>query len=182
MIELRPARLEDAAAIAAIYAPFVIETPISFETDPPDAGEMLKRMQVGNGLYPWFVAQDGDARILGFSYASPFRAREAYRFAVETSVYVDQAAQGQRIGMRLYELLLRTLEKQGFTQAIGAVALPNAASVSLHERLGFQPAGAYRKVGFKFDRWHDVALWQRSLAPSRDRPEEPRPVKDLPTD
>jgi phosphinothricin acetyltransferase len=173
-MKLRAATPDDAAALAAIYAPFVTGSAVSFETDPPDEAAMSARIEAGGGLYPWLVAEE-EGRMLGYAYAARFRDRPAYRFAVETSVYLRADASGRGLGRQLYEPLLATLEGQGFTQAIAAITLPNEASVRLHERLGFVRAGTYRQVGWKFGAWHDVGLWQRGLAPAGTPPVEPRP-------
>jgi phosphinothricin acetyltransferase len=171
-VRLRAATPDDAAAIAEIYAPFVTASAVSFETDPPGAQAMRARIEAGGGLYPWLVAE-GDGRILGYAYAAKFRDRPAYRFAVETSVYLHPDAAGRGFGRRLYEPLLAMLETQGFTQAIAAITLPNEASVRLHERLGFERAGTYRQVGWKLGTWHDVGLWQKALARAETPPREP---------
>ncbi|MGZ8284623.1 MAG: arsinothricin resistance N-acetyltransferase ArsN1 family B [Allosphingosinicella sp.] len=170
----RAATPDDAAAIADLYAPFVTGSAVSFETEPPDAAAMRARIEAGGGLYPWLVAEE-DGRLLGYALAARFRDRPAYRFAVETSVYLRPDAAGRGLGRRLYEPLLAMLEAQGFTQAIAAITLPNEASVRLHERLGFERAGTYRQVGWKFGAWHDVGLWQRGLAVAGSPPTEPRP-------
>jgi phosphinothricin acetyltransferase len=175
-MRIRAASAKDAAAIAEIYRSYVAESYVSFETEPPDAAEIARRMAGGGDLYPWLAAEDGERRLLGYAYASPFRPRGAYRFAVETSVYVREGAHGRGIGAALYAPLLETLERQGFTQAIGAISLPNPASVHLHERFGFRHAGTYAQVGWKLGRWHDVGLWQRPLAAPADPPEDPRPL------
>ena len=172
-MRIRPATPEDAAAIAQIYAPYVTDSAVSFETEPPAADEIEARMKAGADLYPWLSAESEDGGIAGYAYAAPFRTRRAYRFAVETTVYLRAEAQGRGIGRLLYVPLLALLEGQGFTQAIAAIALPNDASVKLHERLGFRHAGTYGQVGFKLGRWWDVGLWQRALAPARDDPGEP---------
>jgi phosphinothricin acetyltransferase len=174
-MRLRAATPDDAAAIADIYAPFVTGSAVSFETEPPDEAAMRARIEAGGGLYPWLVGEDGDASLIGYAYAARFRDRPAYRFAVETSVYLRPGAAGRGLGRRLYEPLLAMLEDQGFTQAIAAITLPNEASVRLHDRLGFERAGTYRQVGWKLGTWHDVGLWQRRLAPAGAPPEEPRP-------
>lgn len=176
-MRIRAARPGDAAAIAAVYAPYVNASAVSFETDAPDADAMRARMQAGGGLYPCLVGEEDDGALIGYAYAARFRDRPAYRFAVETSVYLRSAAAGRGLGRRLYEPLLAILEAQGFTQAIAAITLPNEASVRLHERLGFAPAGAYRRVGWKLGAWHDVGLWQRPLAPAGTPPAEPRPAR-----
>ncbi|MGZ8350031.1 MAG: N-acetyltransferase family protein [Allosphingosinicella sp.] len=173
-MRIRLATAPDAAAIASIYAPYVTGTTVSFETAPPSVEDMGARIAAGGDLYPWFVACDEDDRILGYASASAFRARHAYRFSVETSVYVAQDAHHRGVGGRLYRRLLGTLEAQGFTQAIGAITLPNPASVALHEKLGFRQAGVYRDVGHKLGQWLSVGLWQRPLAPLSPEPGEPR--------
>lgn len=178
MIVLRPALPADADAIAAIYAPHVLGGIVSFETEAPDAAAMRARMAAADGLYPWIVAQS-DGVVVGYAYASRLREREAYRWAVETTIYVAEAAQGTGVGRRLYEALLATLRVQGFTQAIGIVALPNPASVRLHEALGFREAGVFRAVGYKRGRWIDVGHWQRALAESGAAPAEPRRFADI---
>ncbi|MGA9581054.1 MAG: arsinothricin resistance N-acetyltransferase ArsN1 family B [Allosphingosinicella sp.] len=170
----RAATSEDAAAIAEIYAPFVRGSAVSFETEPPGESEIRTRIEAGGALYPWLVAEE-DGKLLGYSYAARFRDRPAYRFVVETSVYLRAEAAGRGLGRRLYGHLLAMLEGQGFTQAIAAITLPNLASVRLHERLGFEPAGTYRQVGWKLGEWHDVGLWQRGLARASLPPKEPRP-------
>lgn len=166
--------------MASIYAPYVTDTSVSFETEPPDADELRRRIEAGGDLYPWFVAE-ADGVLLGYASASAFRTRRAYRFTVETSVYLATDAVGRGIGRRLYTLLLETLEAQGFAQAVGAISLPNPASVRLHEALGFTPAGTYHDVGFKLGGWHSVGLWQRGLAILGDRPQEPKRVSQVVT-
>jgi phosphinothricin acetyltransferase len=171
-VKLRAATSDDAAAISKIYAPYVMGSAISFETEPPDVQAMRARIEAGGGLYPWIAAEDEAGHLAGYAYATAFRQRPAYRYAVETSVYVAAYFHGRGLGVRLYGSLLETLEAQGFAQAIAAITLPNPPSVRLHEKLGFTPAGTYRQVGHKFGAWHDVGLWQRPLAPA-DPPNEP---------
>jgi L-amino acid N-acyltransferase YncA len=175
-MRIRPATQADAAAIAEIYGPYVEASYISFETEAPDAAEIARRLEGGGALYPWLAAEDEAGRLLGYAYAAAFRTRLAYRFAVETTVYVAAGEQGRGVGRALYAPLLETLERQGFTQAIAAISLPNEASVRLHERLGFRRAGTYTQVGWKLGRWHDVDLWQRPLAPAAMPPAEPASI------
>jgi L-amino acid N-acyltransferase YncA len=170
----RAATPDDAAAIAEIYAPFVTRSAVSFETEPPGEAAIRARIESGGDLYPWLVGESDDGRLLGYAYAARFRDRPAYRFAVETSVYLRAEAAGRGLGRGLYAHLLEILERQSFTQAIAAITLPNEASVRLHEKLGFERAGTYRHVGWKFDEWHDVGLWQRPLAKPGTPPIEPR--------
>jgi len=178
-MRIRPTGPGDAGAVAALYAPYVSDSIVSFESTPPDEAEMRRRIESGGALYPWLTAWTEEGELLGFAYASAFRARFAYRFTVETSVYLSPSAQGQGLGRTLYGRLLPLLEAQGFTQAIAAISLPNDASVALHERIGFASAGLYRDVGFKLGGWRSVGLWQRALAPLSDTPQEPRPFSAL---
>jgi L-amino acid N-acyltransferase YncA len=176
MIAIRAAMPEDAGAIAAIYAPHVLTGTVSFEIDPPDARAMRTRMGASEGLYPWIVATNGDATggVIGYAYATRFRDRPAYRYVCETSIYMADVAQGQGAGRLLYEALIDTLRAQGFVHALGAIALPNDASIRLHESVGFRRAGVYREVGFKHGRWIDVGIWQAELNEPSVPPAEPR--------
>jgi len=175
-MKLRAATPDDAAAIARIYAPFVTGSAVSFETEPPGEAAIRARIESGGELYPWLVGEAEDGTVLGYAYAARFRDRPAYRFTVETSVYLRSGAAGRGLGRQLYEPLLAMLESQGFTQAIAAITLPNEASVRLHERLGFERAGIYRQVGWKLGAWYDVGLWQRALATAGTPPVEPTPL------
>lgn len=177
MIPVRAAWGEDAAAIAAIYAPYVLSGTQTFETELPDADAIGDRMTAAGDLYPWLVATSVDGAVLGYAYAGKFRERAAYRHVVETTIYVDASAARRGIGRRLYETLLATLRAQGFTQAIGLIALPNAGSVGLHEALGFRHVGTNAAVGYKNGRWIDVGLWQLELNRSTIPPVEPKKVR-----
>jgi phosphinothricin acetyltransferase len=182
MIGIRAATPEDAGAIAAIYGPHVLTGTVSFETEPPDARQMRTRMAASEGLYPWIVATTGDGEdggVIGYAYATKFRERAAYRFVVETSIYVADTAQRQGAGRLLYEALIDTLRAQGFVHAIGALALPNDASITLHESVGFKRTGVYREVGYKHGRWIDVGIWQCELNEPTIPPVEPRPFNDV---
>lgn len=173
----RPARPDDAAAIAAIYAPHVTDGVASFEAEAPDGAEIVRRMAAADGRFPWLVADDG--AVLGYAYASAYAERAAYQWAVETTVYVAAAAHGRGIGRQLYTALLATLWEQGFTEAIAKIALPNLASVGLHEALGFHHIGTVERIGWKHGRWVDVGMWQSSLASSAGPPSPPLPVAGL---
>lgn len=179
---LRVARPADGAALAAIYAPYVRETAISFELAPPTAQEMADRIRETLVRYPWLVGEDR-GQVVGYAYAGPYRRRAAYRWSVEVSVYVAPAAQGRGLGRALYAALLVLLEAQGFRQAFAGMTLPNPASEGLHAALGFEPLGTYRAVGFKDDRWHDVAWTQRPLGLGAEgAPAEPIRFPRLPRD
>lgn len=162
-MQIRSATPEDAAAIAPIYNPYVADTCITFETAPVSAAEM--RTRIGETLeagLPWLVAAEAGA-VRGYAYASRWKGRCAYRYSVETTVYLDQACTGRGIGRTLYSALLGQLRADGMRTAIGGIALPNPASVALHERLGFRNVARFREVGFKQDRWIDVGYWQLML-------------------
>jgi phosphinothricin acetyltransferase len=172
---IRLATEADADAIAAIYAPVVRDTAISFELVAPDAGAFRAKIRDVLKLAPFLVSED-DGVITGYAYASTFRERPAYRFTVETSVYVHADFRGRGVGRALYEQLIPRLVTQGFRRAVAGITLPNDPSVRLHEALGFERVGVFRDVGFKFGRWHDVGFWERQLAPLEEDPAEPSPV------
>ena len=176
---IRSAEEGDAAALAAIYRPYVEDSRVSFEDVAPSAADMARRLRGDQpGFHPWLLAEEGD-RVLGYAASSPFRTRRAYRWTVETGIYLAANAQGRGIGKALLTALLDVLERQGYVAAIGAIALPNPASIALHEGLGFVHAGTYRGTGFKFGEWLDVGLWQKELAPRASAPAEPRPFADI---
>jgi len=162
-MEIRDATPDDAAALAAIYNPFVMDSCITFETDPVSAEEMQSRIaEAADSKLPWLVATDGDA-VVGYAYASKWKGRCAYRFAAESTVYLDPSSQGKGLGRQLYSALIARLKARGIRTAIGGIALPNDASVALHERLGFEKVAHFRKVGFKQQRWIDVGYWQLQI-------------------
>ena len=173
---IRLAAGADAAAIAAIYRPYVETSRISFEEVAPDGDEIGRRMT--QPLHPWLVIEN-ENRVIGYASTSPLRGRSAYRFSVETGLYLEPGAQGRGLGRALLGAHLELLEKQGFVTAIAGISLPNAASVALHEKLGFMLGGIERGVGFKLGEWVDVGRWQRDLAPRSATPAEPAPATDL---
>jgi phosphinothricin acetyltransferase len=159
---LGDARAADAAAIATIYNHYVATTVISMETEPVVASEMAARVAgVQHDGLPWLVLME-NGELRGYAYASKWRTRPGYRHAVETSVYVDPAQRGRGYGLILYRALLARLEGR-FHTVIGGIALPNAASIALHERLGFRQVACFHEVGHKFGNWVDVGYWQLSL-------------------
>lgn len=165
--------MDDAAAIAAIYAPYVIDSVITFELDPPDAAEFGRRIGHVTATHPWLVAER-DGRVVGYAYGSTYRTRAAYRWVAETGIYVAQDARGGGIGGPLYAALLDELTRRGFVAAMGVMTAGNPASTALHERLGFRNVGTQPGIGFKHGAWHDVLFWQRDLAPRCDDPAEPQ--------
>jgi L-amino acid N-acyltransferase YncA len=160
---VRAATLEDAAGVAAIYNHYITATVATFEESPVGAAEMRDRMAVVLAALPWLVA-DADGAIAGYAYASVWRARSAYRYSVETTIYLDPSATGAGLGSMLYADLLARLLELGMHTAMAVIALPNAASVALHEKFGYRAAGRIAEVGRKQDRWIDVGYWQRMLA------------------
>ncbi len=161
---IRPARETDAAALLAIYRPFVEDSSVSFESETPSVEAFAQRVRVSLDGWQWLVAER-DGRVLGYAYGTSHRARAAYRWSVEVSAYVDPQCQRQGIARALYLRLFDTLAEKGFCNAFAGVTLPNAASEALHRSLGFEPIGVFRSVGFKFGRWHDVGWFQRMLRP-----------------
>jgi L-amino acid N-acyltransferase YncA len=175
---IRLAAPADAAAITAIYAPYVTDTFVSFEELAPDVTEMAKRIAGSMpGLHPWLVAES-DGQVIGFASSSPFRTRPSYRWTVETGVYLAGTAQGRGLGRLLMERMLELLTVQRFTAAVAGITLPNPASVALHEKLGFTPCATYRETGFKLGEWRTVQVLARDLAPRLTPPAEIRPFAD----
>lgn len=175
---IRLATASDAAAIARIYAPYVRDTAISFETEPPDAAEMARRLAAIGERHPWLVAVDGQG-LLGYAYAGEHRSRAAYRWDADVAVYLEPRAHRRGIGRALYRRLFALLRAQGYVNAYAGIALPNAASVGLHEALGFVPVGVYRGVGYKHGAWHDVGWWGLRLQAPPSPPAEPVPLPRL---
>lgn len=175
MKTIRMAQPADARGVAEIYAPVVAGTPISFETEVPTAREMERRIASVLTFAPWLVCADGE-RVLGYAYASRHRERAAYRWCVDVSVYVRDGCRRSGMGRALYTSLFELLRLQGFYAAHAGATLPNAASVGLHESLGFRPVGVYPRVGFKMGAWHDVGWWQLEL---RERSGEPGPTSSV---
>ncbi|MGH8370770.1 MAG: arsinothricin resistance N-acetyltransferase ArsN1 family B [Gammaproteobacteria bacterium] len=161
-MQIRIAAPEDAPAINAIYRPFVLDTRISFELEPPSDALMAERIAKILQQLPWLVGFAGD-RLLGYAYASRYRERPAYQWSVETAVYVDPSHHRTGIGRALYQHLFTILRQQGYFMAYAGITLPNAASVALHESLGFDVVGIYRNAGYKSGAWCDVGWWQYAL-------------------
>ncbi len=168
----------DAQACAAIYAPNVDPGLVSFEDRAPDAGEMAERIAATSQRYPWLVAER-DGRVAGYAYGAQHRTRAVYRWAVDVTVYVDPGVQRGGVGRELYAALLDLLARQRLHVACAGIALPNDASVGLHEAMGFEPVGVYRDIGFKHGAWRDVGWWQKRLLPADAPPEEPLPPQRL---
>jgi L-amino acid N-acyltransferase YncA len=159
---IRSATAADAAAICTIYNHYILNTIITFEEFAVSLSEMEDRIGETLPSLPWLVWEQ-DGAIRGYAYASKWKGRCAYRHSAEITIYLDPQATGQRIGTRLYQALLADLRERNFHTAIGGIALPNAASMALHERLGFRKVAQFEQVGWKFGRWIDVGYWQLLL-------------------
>lgn len=163
MTRVRQATPEDAAACRDIYAPFVSESWVSFEEEVPSPREMRRRIEGYGASHGWVVAEAEDGSLAGYAYGSPHRLREAYRFSCDVAIYVPQLRARQGVGRALYGALLPVLAEHGMHAAFAGIALPNPASIALHEAVGFTPIGIYREVGWKMGGWRDVGWWQRLL-------------------
>ncbi|MGH2418106.1 MAG: GNAT family N-acetyltransferase [Candidatus Limnocylindria bacterium] len=170
----------DAKAVAAIYLPAVKTSAASFEEVPPDAGEMADRIRQTLLRTPWLVAEDPDAGgVIGYSYAGPHHRRAGYRWSVDVSAYLHPEWRGRGIGRGLYDVLLPILRRQQFVNVFAGIALPNPASVALHEAIGMRRIGVYERVGYKFGAWHDVGWWGMRITEPNDPPAEPIPLPEL---
>lgn len=178
MATIRLADERDTAQIAAIYAPYVRGTSVSFEIEPPTIEEMRDRIVGTLHRLPWLVCDNGGT-IAGYACAGPHRTRWGYQWSADVSAYVDRRYQRMGVGRALYTSLLAALQAQGFFAACAGIALPNAASVGLHEAMGFEPVGVYRAIGYKSGAWHDVGWWQLSLRARDDQPQPPRPLAQI---
>jgi phosphinothricin acetyltransferase len=170
---VRDASEDDAPACAAIYAPYVRETAVSFESEPPMPAQMAERIAAATRTHAWVVLEDED-RVVGYAYGGPHAQRAAYRFSCEVSVYVEEGRRRTGSGRALYEALFERLTARGYRMAVAGMTLPNEASAGLHRAMGFELVGVYRRIGWKFGAWHDVAWTQRVTGVGQDPPPEPR--------
>lgn len=178
-VRVRLAGEADAAAVAAIYRPYVLHTAACFELAPPDEAEMARRIAEVGAAYPWLVAETDAGDVVGYAYGTRHRARLAYQWCTEVSVYIREGNQRGGVGRRLYEPLLALLRLQGFVNAYAVITLPNPASVAFHEALGFAPVTVFRAVGHKLGAWHDVGWYLRVLQPHPPVPSPPLAIADL---
>ena len=170
---IRDAKPDDAARIAEIYNPYILETTITFEETPVSSEEISKRIgQLKDNDHPWLVMEVED-NLVGYAYASPWRTRPAYRFTLESTIYMDRQFARKGWGSSLYSALLDRLKGQGIHAVIGSIALPNPKSIRLHEKLGFVKVAHFQEVGFKFRRWIDVGFWQLTFNPTALIPDPP---------
>ena len=162
MIEIRNVQVEDAANLVAIYAPYVEKTAITFETQVPTVEDFKNRIKKTMKKFPYLVAIE-EGQIVGYAYASTYYARAAYDWTVELSVYVQKEARGKGVGTLLYTALEEELTTRGFKNFLACIALPNPASIALHEKRGYEQVAHFKKVGYKFGTWHDIVWLQKSL-------------------
>ena len=160
---MRPVTAGDAERIAEIYNWYVLNTIITFETDVVSPQEMTKRIQENLINHDWLVGEVNQ-KVVGYAYYGPFRARAAYNHTVESTIYLSQGSMGKGFGRTLYAQLLQSVKDRGFREAIGVIALPNPQSIALHRAMGFAEVGVLKRVGYKFERYIDVGLWQLSVA------------------
>jgi L-amino acid N-acyltransferase YncA len=170
---IRDATEHDAAACAAIYAPYVTDTAITFEYEPPTEAEMARRIAAAQRAHAWLVLED-DGRVVGYAYAGPYKERAAYRWSCEVSVYLEMGRRRSGAGRALYEALFARLAERGFRTLVAGMTLPNDASEGLHRALGFEPIGIFRRIGWKHGQWRDVAWAQRLLSTDDGPPSELR--------
>lgn len=183
-LTVTPATLEDAAAIAEIYAPYVLESSASFETEPPDESDtkvwMSELMMAG---FPWLVVREetdgGNSTVVGFGYGQHFRARNGYAFSCETSIYVRQESLGKGIGTALISALVDECERLGFRQAFAVIAGTEPAAVVLHARAGYFPVGTLNAAGWKHGKWVDVFIMQRKLGEGHDTLPQEMPARPM---
>lgn len=169
---IRIATPQDAPAILDIYTPIIRDTAISFETEPPTVQQMQQRIEETLLHWPWLVC-DRQGEVLGYVYATRHRARAAYQWSVDVSVYIRDGMRRTGIGRALYVSLFELLTLQQFYNCYAGITLPNPGSVGLHEALGFEPVGIYRRVGYKMGAWHDVGWWQLPLPMDASNPSAP---------
>ena len=172
-LTVRDASEDDAEACAAIYAPYVTGTAVTFETEPPPPVEMARRIASTVRTHAWVVLEDG-CRVVGYAYGGPYKSRPAYRWSCEVSVYMEPGRRRTGGGRALYAALFSRLAERGYRTAVAGMTLPNDASAGLHRAMGFEPVGTYRAIGWKDGAWHDVAWVQRPLGAGQDPPAEPR--------
>jgi phosphinothricin acetyltransferase len=184
MMTFRAAAADDIAAILAISNHYAATSPANFATEPETLDSWLQMWRATHEMYPWLIALDAGASaaappqgaVLGFAKAGPWKARSAYRWTAETSIYLRPESRGYGLGRALYARLIDLLRAQGYGMLIGGITLPNEASVGLHEAMGYRKAAHFPQNGFKFSQWHDVGYWTLALLP---RHAEPGPIRSV---
>ncbi len=174
-VTIRAATPADAERCSQIYRRYVQQTPITFETDPPDSTEMARRMAKAAQRHAWLVLES-EGQVMGYAYGGEYKTRPAYRWASEVSVYLEMGRRRTGAGRALYQALIRLLAARGYRRQVAGITLPNEASVGLHRAMGFTEVGVYRKVGWKNGAWHDVAWMQLDLTPDENPTHRPTEV------
>jgi phosphinothricin acetyltransferase len=172
-LTIRDATAADADACAAIYRPYVLDTAVTFEIEPPTPAEMAARIAESAATHAWLVAEDA-GEVIGYAYAGPFAARAAYRWSCEVSVYLERGRRRTGAGRALYGVLLPRLVFRGYRVAVAKTTLPNESSLGFHAAFGFEQVGTHARIGWKHDAWHDVAISQLFLTPGTTAPADPR--------
>ena len=178
MANIRLATVDDAAAVAEIYAPYCEGSAVSFEQRAPSVEQMAQRIAGVIAHRPWLVLDDGNA-VAGYAYAAPHNDRWAYRWSVNTAIYINRSHHRCGAGRALYTTLFELLRHLGYYRAVAGITVPNAASVGLHEAMGFELVGVYREIGYKLGAWRDVAWYEAPIQPVPPEPQEPRPLHSL---
>lgn len=168
--EIRMANAGDVQALLAIYAPYVTETAITFEYEVPGEPEFAKRIAQVQEKYPYLIYK-AQGQTVGYAYAAPYRARAAYQWDVEVSVYLSPAAQGTGAAAALYRALFALLAAQGVYNIYACITYPNPRSERFHERQGFQRTGVFTGAGYKHSAWRDVIWFEKALRPREGAPE-----------
>ncbi|MDR3636627.1 MAG: GNAT family N-acetyltransferase [Isosphaeraceae bacterium] len=177
-VGVRHAVAEDMPVICEIVNYFIKNSWVNFRTRPQTSQEWTSDWERHRERYPWLVATRQD-EVIGVAYAAPFKPREAYDWCVEVTVYVSHEIHRRGVGKTLYRHLIPILQDQGYRTMVAVIGLPNPNSVALHEAFGFEHAGTLRRVGYKFDEWHDVGFWQRTVVSDGGRPLPIRPLAGL---
>ena len=178
MVTIRLAAREDLPAVVALSNWAALHTTANFATEPEPEAQWVATWETTRAVHPWLVAVEGE-RVVGFAKSGPHRARGAYAWTAEVSVYVDAAVHGRGVGAALYGRLIPTLREQGYRLLLAGITMPNPASVRLHEKAGFVRCGTYHRVGWKNGAWHDVGYWELQLADGVEPPRPVRPVADV---
>jgi L-amino acid N-acyltransferase YncA len=175
---IRLAEREDLPAIVAISNWAAVNTLANFATEPELEEKWVATWEATRAVHPWLVAVDGP-RVVGFAKSGPHRARGAYAWSAEVSVYVESSMHGRGIGAALYGRFIPILREQGYVTLLAGITLPNPASTRLHEKVGFVHCGTYHRIGWKFGAWHDVGYWELHLSADGEAPRAVRPVADV---